>query len=148
MTPLSPEEILKLLPRLAATDKRAAIRLALYHPKVHFTYGYVRPNGTRSWHYSSPGFDFVNGKDGLRITISRPPKRRALRRDELPDKVFFLPAGHFVPPEPASRMGQESINHFAYSGYEVRWSHDKDGPWHPFYIDEPQEPLVISTEEN
>lgn len=139
MTPtkLSPEDaakITELLPWLASIDRLIAIGLAIRHPDAK---GERRWN---NWDWEEWRGKFTTSEYDYRVTIPMPPLRRALRREEFPETVWINDGvkvegpffrGTVYPPD--------EIGH--------AWSANGVDGWDPFYIDEEQPPMVISTGE-
>ncbi len=138
--PHTDDEILALLEdgRLAKTDFGAAISIARHHSRAIYE---VRCNGTR-WRVEDKEGRFPLFQE--RITIPRPPKRRALRGEELPEQFCTvldrtLLETHF---REDARVTPEQIQHWI--DLETTWINESGKG--VFYIDEPQEPLVLTTE--
>lgn len=147
--PLTDDEIVALLPRL---DLKSAMFLATKFAKEeNLEVGYHASNGEVIWDANWNRYVFLKklleGRP-CRITILRPPKRRPLKREELPHRFRFkYEGGGCWTLELLTDWSQEGVEIHA-TNSDSRWSPDEGKTWHPFYIDEPQPPLVLlSTEE-
>lgn len=150
-TKLSPEEIIALLPRLAVTNRAAALLLI-----DSDTPGSVEYPGR----YTSllEAIDCA-GSSACKGTVLLPPLRRALRREELPEGEFFIwtndgsgPSKAWVDvrdglPVVMTAFREWTIEMLAFESNYI-WGrgspHAED--WHLFRTEEPQPDLVVGGE--
>ncbi|MDE1170907.1 MAG: hypothetical protein PW734_06840 [Verrucomicrobium sp.] len=134
-------EIVALLEdgRMAETDIEAAISLALKHsqafPEAFQSFEGVEGKKVTDWfgvggHPPTQTKEFMRWGKSVRITIPRPPKRRALRREELPGWM-----SRYWSDWDLLTMRDRGLVEIVYEGKRV-----------PLYQEEPQPPLVLTTE--
>lgn len=124
--PYTNEEIIEILPRLAARNQHAAWQLA-----------------ADIFPMNRDEMRIVDGRPIWSVTIPLPPKRRPLKNDELPDEFAIKSGGRFY------NYKNRPYSAEIYSGWDtehVQWREIGGVNWKQFYIDEPQPPLVITTE--
>lgn len=150
--PLTDEEIIEILPRLRAVSIKCAIILAEEH-----SLSFVELKKDGEWFSRCPTnhyrllshrdlYDQAKPWEEERVTIHPPPKRRPIKRDELPEGFIQWRYGADGDTQIRAYIGGFFFDtlHPLTGGPE--WREVGTRRWHPFWIEEPQPPLVITTE--
>lgn len=145
---MTPDRIMDLCREIAEVDPIAAHRLASLHPDAPNWKWELKRLTCLEWREDSPGTSNFEDFD-YRVTIPRPPKRRALTWEEWPNTntPYWTKEKNGVVYKNMWWPGWSE--HFRNSCFEngTHYRSDENSPWLPLYAEEAQPDLVISTEE-